>query len=143
MPQRVGYLPEDALRGDGVSGACGGANHGSYYKVDYNSNTAFQEKLADGHTFECLVKFDHNYTTAAASYETKFFSTHGSGGTGFLITNDGRGNGITFLPNVSETGGSNTWIWANSEIKPDGQKYYHLVGVWNQTEETAYIYGHL
>ncbi|MDR1171261.1 MAG: hypothetical protein LBL24_02280 [Bacteroidales bacterium] len=126
-----------------ANGTSPGANNGSYYRVDYNSNTAFQEKLADGHTFECLVKFDHNYTTAAASYETKFFSTHGSGGTGFLIANQTQAtgaNGITFLPNVSVAGITNTWVWANSQIKPDGQKYYHLVGIWNQAEEKAYIY---
>jgi hypothetical protein len=126
-----------------ANGISPGANHGSFYRVDYNSNIEFKNKLADGHTFECLVKFDHDYASTATSYETKFFSTQQSGGTGLMIANQSQetgANGITFLPNVSVAGTTNTWVWANSQIKPDGQKYYHLVGVWNQAEEKAYIY---
>jgi hypothetical protein len=126
------------------NGGSPGANHGSYYRIDYGSNEDFKNKLADGHSFECLVKFDVDYVTATQNYETKFFSTHEGGGTGFLIANQNQGsgpNGITFLPNIpAANGGGSTWIWANSQIKPDGRKYYHLVGVWNQTEGKAYIY---
>jgi hypothetical protein len=125
------------------NGSNPGASHGSYYIIDYNSNTDFQNKLADGHTFECLVKFDVDYTTNR-NYETKFFSSQGAGGTGFMIANQSQAtgnNGLTFLPNVPATnGGGSNWIWANSQIRPDGASYYHLVGVWNQTEGKAYIY---
>jgi hypothetical protein len=121
-----------------------GANHGSYYNVDYAANDDFQSKLADGHSFECVVKFDVDYTATVRNYETKFFSSQGAGGTGFMVANQSQGtgvNGITFLPNIATTdGGGSRWIWTNSQIKPDGQSYYHLVGVWNKTEGKAYIY---
>ncbi|MDR1667379.1 MAG: hypothetical protein LBS03_06795 [Bacteroidales bacterium] len=119
---------------------------GDYYVVNYDANTDFQNKLADGHSFECVVKFDVDYITSppAAGVETKFFSTHGAGGTGFLIAagNHASGaNGITFLPNIPVAdGGASNWIWANSTTKPDGEAYYHLVGVWNQTLGKAYLY---
>ncbi|MDR2384348.1 MAG: hypothetical protein LBD80_01610 [Tannerella sp.] len=126
------------------NGGSPGANHGSYYRIDYADNGDFNNKLADGHSFECLVKFNVNYVATTQNYETKFFSTHQSGGTGFLIANQSQGtgpNGITFLPNIPATnGGGSNWIWANSQIKPNGEKYYHLVGVWNQAEGKAYIY---
>jgi hypothetical protein len=121
-----------------------GGTTGSYYRIDYANNNEFKNKLADGHSFECLVKFDVDYSTTTQNYETKFFTTHESGGTGFLIANQSAGtgpNGITFLPNIPTTeGGGSNWIWANSQIKPDGMKYYHLIGVWNKTEGKAYIY---
>jgi hypothetical protein len=119
------------------------AEQGSYYVVDYASNADFQNKLANGHSFECLVKFDYDYASTSASYETKFFSSHGAGGTGFLVSAAGGAdpNGLTFLPNIPGTdGGGSNWIWANSAIKPDGTSYYHLVGVWNQEEGKAYLY---
>ncbi|MDR2449517.1 MAG: VCBS domain-containing protein [Prevotellaceae bacterium] len=120
-----------------------GSNDGSYYRIDYANNNEFDNKLTDGHSFECLVKFDTDYSTPQ-NYETKFFTTHEGGGTGFMIANQngtGGPNGITFLPNISTAdGGGSNWIWANSQIKPDGTKYYHLVGVWNKTEGKAYIY---
>ncbi|MDR0713686.1 MAG: hypothetical protein LBF89_05445 [Bacteroidales bacterium] len=124
--------------------AANGSGSASHYRIDYSSGTEFANKLADGHSFECLVKFDVNYGVIAPTYETKFFSTHQSGGTGFLISTSSHtsgANGITFLPNVpAMDGGGSNWIWTNSQIKPDGQSYYHLVGVWNQTEGKAYLY---
>lgn len=122
------------------NGSDGGATGGSYYRVDYLNNASFNEKLANGHSFECLVKFDVDYTTNQ-SYETKFFSTHEGGGTGFMIANQDRGNGLTFLPNIpAANGGGSNWIWANSSVRPNGTSWYHLVGVWNQTNGKAYIY---
>ncbi|MDR2358832.1 MAG: hypothetical protein LBD87_03405 [Prevotellaceae bacterium] len=125
------------------NGQSPGADNASYYSINYQNNAEFQSKLADGHTFECLVKFDVNYAETAQGYETKFFSSHEGGGTGFIISNTGGAdpNGIAFLPNIPATeGGNSRWIWANSARKPDGQSYYHLVGVWNQTEKKAYLY---
>jgi hypothetical protein len=119
---------------------------GDYYIVNYNANADFQDKLADGHSFECVIKFDMDYNTSppAASVETKFFSSHGGGGTGFAVGHKTTGSGphgISFNPNVPPTqGGGSTWIWTNSAIKPDGVSYYHLVGVWNQTLGKSYLY---
>lgn len=119
------------------------ADEASYYRIDYQNNTEFQQKLATGHTFETLVKFDVDYRVEQG-YETKFFSTHERGGTGFLIARAGHAsgsNGLTFLPNVPATdGGASNWIWANSNVQPDGQSWYHLVGVWDKDAGKAYIY---
>lgn len=127
------------------NGKSAAAGEGSYYRIDYEANTEFKEKLATGHSFETLVKFDVDYTTEPVQkYETKFFSTHERGGTGFLISNWNQAtgaSGLTFLPNVATTdGGASRWIWANSQIKPDGQAWYHLVGVWDKDAGRAYIY---
>ena len=111
-----------------------------FYKVDYTSNTAFQNALADGHTLEML--FLANYTGTIPDNEAKIFSSHQSGGTGFLISkvSGTRKNEITFLPNVSSTGTTSNWIWATSGIVPVAQTYYHVVGVWNKEASKAYIY---
>lgn len=125
------------------NGKSPGENNGSYYRIDYPINGAFQQKLADGHTFETLVKFDVDYAVEQ-KYETKFFSTQEEGGTGFLIANWNQTsgeNGITFLPNIATTdGGGSRWIWANSKIKPNGSSWYHLVGVWDKEAGKAYLY---
>lgn len=118
------------------------ANKGSYYRIDYETSSEFQQKLADGHSFETLVKFDVDYSVEQR-YETKFFSAHERGGTGFLIARGGHAsgsNGLTFLPNVSVDGGSSNWIWANSNVQPDGKSWYHLVGVWDKDAGKAYLY---
>lgn len=121
-----------------------GTDKGSYYRIDYMNNSDFKNKLADGHSFECLVQFDVDYASEVRNYETKFFSTHEQGGTGFLIANSNQStgpNGLTFLPNVPTTdGGASTWKWCNSQVKPDGSSWYHLVGVWNKELGKAYIY---
>ena len=121
-----------------------GTDKGSYYRIDYMNHSTFGSKLADGHSFECLVQFDVDYASEVRNYETKFFSTHEQGGTGFLIANSNQStgpNGLTFLPNVPTTdGGASTWKWCNSQVKPDGSSWYHLVGVWNKELGKAYIY---
>lgn len=108
-----------------------------YYKVDYSNNAAFKKALEDGHTLECVVMANE-----VNNSEAKFFSSHQAGGTGLMICNrnDGRQfNSFVFLPNISETGGS-TWRWANSNIQPVPQQYYHLVAVYDKEEGKAKIY---
>ena len=116
---------------------------GSYYRIDYWNDDDFKAKLSAGHTFECLVQSDHAYDGTFTS-ETKFFSTHEGGGTGFLITHAteaSRKNVITFLPNIPATdGGNSNWLWTPSDIMPDGTSWYHLVGVWNKEEGKTYLY---
>lgn len=111
------------------------------FKVDYSQNDYFKEKIADGHTLECLFKVDYDGTIADT--EAKFFAAHEGGGTGFLICKQNNGknkkNEITFLPNVT-TDGKSHWIWGTSGIVPQPGKYYHIVGVWNKEEGKAYIY---
>lgn len=113
----------------------GGEMSGGYYKVDYTSNTAFRNALADGHTLEAVFRMDQ----APNGEEIKPFSSMQSGGTGFLITNSSRGTDITFLPNVS-TDGKSSWKWAESNVVPEVGRYYHVVGVWNKEAGLAQIF---
>ena len=106
-----------------------------YYRVDYSDDSDLWTKLADGHSFELLARFDADI--ASWNKEIKPFSAMEAGGVGFLIS---KGDQVlTFLPNVSEDGKSK-WIWAKSGVTPDYGRYYHLVGVWNKDEKKAYVY---
>ena len=110
-------------------------NANRYYKVSYADNTAFQNALADGHTMETIIRCQ--YSGSIADAESKYFSSHQSGGTGMMISkkSGSRKNELTFLPHV---GGS--WRWATSGVVPEPDVYYHIVGVWNKSENKAYIY---
>ena len=114
-------------------------NPNSYFRVDYEENTNYVAALADGHTLECLVR--PYWDGDLADVESKPFSSHQGGGTGFLICKkkDERGNEFTFLPNVTETGAS-TWRWANSGVVPQKGVYYHVVGVYDKANAVAKIY---
>jgi len=110
-------------------------NANRYYKVSYADNVAFQNALADGHTMETVIRCQYSGTIADA--ESKYFSSHQSGGTGLMISKISgvRKNELTFLPHV---GGS--WRWATSGVIPEPYVYYHIVGVWNKSQNKAYIY---
>lgn len=114
-------------------------NPSGYYHIDFEKNTEFRNKLADGHTLEILVM--PNYSGTILNKECKPFSAMQAGGTGFLITttSGSRGNEICFLPNVT-TSGNSTWRWTTSGVVPQSKVYYHVVGVWNKEEGKAYIY---
>lgn len=107
-----------------------------YYRVDYSEDSDLWKKLADGHSFEILARFDADI--ASWNKEIKPFSAMEAGGVGFLISKGGD-QFLTFLPNVSEDGKSK-WIWAKSGVTPDFGRYYHVVGVWNKSEKKAYVY---
>lgn len=109
------------------------------YKVDYSANKDMMDKLADGHTLEALVMGD--MANPFPNAEAKFFASHEAGGTGLMVckTANGRGNELTFLPNVSDNGKS-SWKWATSGIVPAAKTFYHVVGVWNKDEGKAYVY---
>lgn len=109
-----------------------------YYRVDYDEDSDFWQKLADGHTLEALVRYDANYSEW--DREIKPFSAMEAGGFGFLIAKTNHSQYLTFLPNVSEGGKKNNWIWAEGKIKPEFGRFYHLVGVWNKSEGKAYMY---
>lgn len=117
-----------------------------WYKVDYGSNVDFTEGLADGHSLEvlCRLELDGNYADLiGAGNEIKPFSSHQSGGTGFMVctrTTDEsgavtRGNEWTFLPHVN--GG---YQWTNSGVPAVGGEYVHLVGVWDKEKGESRIY---
>lgn len=116
-----------------------GSDASGFYRAVYRGNSSYIDALSDGHTMEVLVMGD--YEGAIKNVEAKFFSSHQSGGTGFLVSNTSgsRKNELTFLPNVTTTGNS-TWIWCNSGIVPKAKNYYHVVGVWNKSTQRAQIY---
>ena len=125
-----------------------GGNTTSWFKVDYNTDgtnpngEAIRNALADGHSLEMLLM--GHYDGAIQDVEAKCFSAMQSGGTGFLVskTNAAGSNGknvFTFLPNVTESG-SSTWRWCVSDVVPQSDIYYHVIGVWNKEEGKAYIY---
>ena len=103
-----------------------------YYRVDYADNPAFMEGLADGHTIECVVS-----AAELKDSEAKFFSSHAAGGTGLMICNKNGHpkNAFTFLPN---TGG--TYRWGYSDIEPETDRFYHVVGVYDKAGNNVRIY---
>ena len=119
----------------------GGNCTGYYQTPSYEAeDNAVHNALADGHTLEvlCMADFDG----AIPNSETKPFSAMQAGGTGFLVSTTSKGGGknvFTFLPNVT-TDGKSTWRWTTSDVQPETQVFYHVVGVWNKEEQKAYIY---
>ena len=107
-----------------------------FYRVDYADDEALRKALADGHSLEVVFKANH---TSDGSAEVKVFSSHQSGGTGFLISTSARGTQFNFLPNVS-TDGKSKWIWTPCGFTPQAGVYYHAVGVWNKKEGKSYLY---
>ena len=101
-----------------------------YYKADYSSDTAFQNSLADGHSLEVLFMYDYG----SIDKEIKMFSSMESGGTGFLLGKNDRGNSIIFLPHTG------SWNWANSNVVPQQGVYYHVIGVFDPQNQKASIY---
>ena len=112
-----------------------------FYRVDYSENQAFKDALADGHTLEVL--FMPEYTGAIQNAEAKIFASHEAGGTGIMVKTTGSGpnalNSLTFLPNVS-TGTGSSWQWAASDVVPEPNAYYHIVGVWDRDAQKARVY---
>ena len=114
-----------------------------YYQVDFANNQEFVNRLRDGHTLEVLLKPQHSGALSRSltdNKESKFFSSHQGGGTGFLISNGTRGNHWTFLPYIEGVNGVNDYRWAESQITPESCTYYHLIGVWDKNAGVAKLY---
>ena len=111
-----------------------------FYRIDYSDNQAFKDALADGHTLEVLFMPEYNELPDG---EAKVFASHEAGGTGIMFKASWSGpnklNSLTFLPNVS-TGSNSSWQWAASDVVPESNTYYHVVGVWNKEAKKADIY---
>ena len=110
-----------------------GAEAAAYCKVDYTNNSAFRNVLSGSHTFETVMRLRTG--TSMPEEELKWFSTHQSGGSGFLIAKSNHGHHIIFLPHV---GGE--WRWTDSNIVPAHNQFYHIVGVWDKSAGKARIY---
>ncbi len=111
-----------------------------YYRVNYQKGGEFINRIADGCTFETIIKLNESDNP---NREVKWFSSMQSGGIGFILPIHNAANTgtkcLTFLPNVSTTGASN-WRWTYSDVEPKPGVYYHVVGVWNKEEGKSYIY---
>lgn len=111
-----------------------------FYSIKYTAGGDFINRIADGCTFETIVKLG---TPDDQTKEVKWFSSHQAGGIGFILPKYSEStpgsDSFTFLPNISTTGKS-TWRWTYSNIVPEVGKYYHIVGIWNKEEGKAYIY---
>ena len=112
-----------------------------YYGVPYVATNAFGAKQADGHTLELIVSVDNG------DAKQSLFSSHQSGGTAFrfdatnstVIENVTLTNTVGFSPRVN--GGYRDTRNEASTI--EFGKFYHFVGVWNQStgEVVCYMNG--
>lgn len=113
----------------------GGTVTDSYYRINYAKDGDFINRIADGCTFETLIKLNE---TNPGTAEVKWFSSMQSGGIGFLLPIHGASSAtrsMTFLPN---TGSAYRWTYSN--VEPEAGKYYHVVGVYNKAEGKSYVY---
>lgn len=111
-----------------------------YYRINYEKNGEFINKIADGCTFETTIKLNE---PDVPNKEVKWFSSMQAGGIGFILPVHNSSNPgtkcMTFLPNTS-TNGSSCWRWVYSDVEPVPGTYYHVVGVYNKQEGKSYIY---
>lgn len=106
---------------------------GSWYHVEYKDNNDFSEKLLDGFSMACLVKFDINFQKDPQDDGQTFFSMFEGGGAGFMVSEDK--NNIVFQVSISKDTKVN-----NSNIVPDNSTWYYLVGVWDKDAGKTYLY---
>ena len=111
----------------------GGGRTTSYYKFDYENNTAFKSQLANSHTIECLCMLDQALD-GSYNYEVKPFSSMQSGGTGFVIGKTNNANKLFFLPNTG------SWTFADTKIVMEEGVYYHLVGTFDAASQESKVY---
>lgn len=111
-----------------------------YYRIKYSSDGDFIKRIADGCTFESIIKLG---SSDDPTKEVKWFSSMQKGGIGFVLPKHDASNpgtkSLTFLPNVSPSGSSD-WRWTYSNVVPEVGKYYHVVGVWDKDTGKSYIY---
>ena len=104
-----------------------------FYRWNYGDDTDFQNALADGHSMETMFRLSQS--VADLDKEVKIVSSNGSGGTGLLIHTNASNNQIGFQCYV---GGA--WRKPLSGVFPEAGEYYHLVGVYDKTNEMAHVY---
>lgn len=105
---------------------------GAYYRIEFIKNEFFEEKLSDGFSMECLVKFDHNFDENPEGYAVGIMSMLGAGGAGINLAKDV--NNITyeiFLPKS---------VKVHSSIIPNNNIWYHIIGVWDKENEKVSLY---
>lgn len=130
-----------------------------YGRVDYAGNSDFINGLNNGHTFECLFKANDIDLTQDIEY--KMFAAHEAGGSGFVINKltpnshwkkshnvqgkeqDFQPSVITFLTDIStekHDDPTQDWVWAQSGVKVEANKFYHVLGIWDNVAQVTKIY---
>lgn len=100
-----------------------------FYRIEYTD--AIMSALNDGYTMEALIKPGK----APNGSEIKAFSATTSGGMAIMIANTSRGKGLEFIQH-----NGSAWCFASTDIIPDPDVYYHVVGVWDKAAGKIHCY---
>lgn len=114
------------------------ANNKNYHKIDYTDNEDINYAILTGrkYTLEALIKFNQDVPVDDSSDkdQVKFVSTTQGGG----VCLDTDGGTFRFMLHDGSA-----WQNVNSGIKPEVGKFYHVVGVRNETTISIYVDGNL
>lgn len=100
-----------------------------FYRIEYTD--AIMSALEDGYTMEALIKPGK----APNGSEIKAFSATTQGGMAIMIANTSRGKGLEFIQH-----NGSAWCFASTDIVPDPDVYYHVVGVWDKAAGKIHCY---
>ena len=100
-----------------------------FYRIEYTD--AIMSALEDGYTMEALIKPGK----APNGSEIKAFSATTQGGMAIMIANTSRGKGLEFIQH-----NGSAWCFASTDIIPDPDVYYHVVGVWDKAAGKIHCY---
>lgn len=100
-----------------------------FYRIEYTD--AIMSALDDGYTMEALIKPGK----APNGSEIKAFSATTQGGMAIMIANTSRGKGLEFIQH-----NGSAWCFASTDIIPDPDVYYHVVGVWDKAAGKIHCY---
>lgn len=100
-----------------------------FYRIEYTD--AIMSALDDGYTMEALIKPGK----APNGSEIKAFSATTQGGMAIMIANTSRGKGLEFIQH-----NGSAWCFASTNVIPDPDVYYHVVGVWDKAAGKIHCY---
>lgn len=105
------------------------------YRAEYLADRTFKAEVRDGFTVETMFMLDCDPQGERMSV----FSSVEDGGFGLGIASAVLGNEIVFEMSFG-TEGSSRIVTLRSGIVPERGKVYHVVGVWNRDDATAFLY---
>lgn len=100
-----------------------------FYRVEYTD--AMMSALEDGYTMEALIKPGKTPNGS----EIKAFSATTQGGMAIMIASSNRGKGLEFIQH-----NGSAWCFASTNVIPDPDVYYHVVGVWDKAAGKIHCY---
>lgn len=100
-----------------------------FYRVEYTD--AMMSALEDGYTMEALIKPGKTPNGS----EIKAFSATTQGGMAIMIASSNRGKGLEFIQH-----NGSAWCFASTNVIPDPDVYYHVVGVWDKATGKIHCY---